>query len=136
VLYVGVPRMFLLLHETEVDPAAFAPVRELTVMLLRFVALYCFFDALQITFVGALKGAGDTRFILVAASAVSAAALVIGKTAAAFFDWRANGTALVGWWWVMTGWSFALGVIYLVRFQLGRWKTMRVIEPEFTASDS
>jgi MATE family multidrug resistance protein len=135
VLYLGVPRMFLLVHETEVDPVAFAPVRELTVMLLRFVALYCFFDALQITFVGALKGAGDTRFILVAASAVSAAALLVGKTAAAFFDWQATGSALVGWWWVMTGWSCALGVIYLVRFQLGRWKSMRVIEPEFAASE-
>jgi len=39
-------------------------VRALTLELLKFVALYCLFDALQIIFVGALKGAGDTRFIL------------------------------------------------------------------------
>jgi Na+-driven multidrug efflux pump len=52
------------------------------------------------------------------------------------FHWSETGSALVGWWWVMTGWSCALGVIYLIRFQLGRWKAMRVIEPELAASDS
>ena len=33
-------------------------------VLLRFVAAYCLFDALNVVFAGALKGAGDTRFIM------------------------------------------------------------------------
>jgi MATE family multidrug resistance protein len=131
-MYIGVPDWFLLLHAQEADPAEFAPVKALTIMLLRFVALYCFFDALQIVFVGALKGAGDTRFILFAASSVSVLSLLAGKGAAAYFRWPETGWSLAGWWWVMTGWILTLGVVYLIRFRHGRWKSMRVIEPELT----
>ena len=31
---------------------------------MRFVAVVCFFDALNLIFSGAIKGAGDTRFIM------------------------------------------------------------------------
>jgi hypothetical protein len=31
---------------------------------------------------------------------------------------------------VLTAWIFALGVTYVIRFEMGQWKTMRVIEPE------
>ena len=35
------------------------------------------------------------------------------------------------WCWVMvTAWITVLGLVYLLRFLHGRWRTMRVIEPE------
>ena len=34
-------------------------------ILLRFVAAYCLFDAMCVVFTGTLKGAGDTRFIMI-----------------------------------------------------------------------
>ena len=129
-LYVGVPEMFLLAHAAQADPSEFAPVRGMTVQLLKFVALYCFFDALQIIFVGALKGAGDTRFILLNATIVSTLAVVIGRIGRDYY-----GGGLYWWWWVMTGWIFTLGLVYWLRFLHGKWRTMRVIEPELAAAE-
>jgi MATE family multidrug resistance protein len=129
-LYVGVPQWFIAAHAAQADPAEFAPVRALTLELLKFVALYCLFDALQIIFVGALKGAGDTRFILINTLVISSLALLTGKLCESHFEWAANGWQLWGWWWVITGWIFTLGVTYLARFIHGKWRSMRVIEVE------
>ena len=61
---------------------------------------------------------------------VSTLALGTGKICEAHFQWQATGWQLWGWWWVITGWLFALGMTYLARFIQGKWRTMRVIEPE------
>jgi MATE family multidrug resistance protein len=133
-LYIGLPRWFLAFHAAQADPAQFEPIAELTAILLRFVALYCLFDALQIVCLGALKGAGDTRFILVNAIVVSTLALLIGNLCEDYFQWHERHWRLWGWWWVMTAWIFTLGMVYLLRFIHGAWRTMRVIEPELTST--
>ena len=108
----------------------FAPIRAYTLILLRFVALYCLFDTLQIIFVGALKGAGDMLFVVVNATVVSAAATLLGIFCEQRFAWHEHDWQLWGWWWVITGWIFTLGLVYSARFLQGRWREMRVIEPE------
>jgi MATE family multidrug resistance protein len=130
VLYLVVPGSFLLAHTAFANGAEFSQVREATIVLLRFVALYCFFDAAQIMLIGALRGAGDTRFILIATSTISLLAIAVGRVCERVFDWKESGFGLWGWWWVITGWIFTLGVTYLLRFLGGKWKSMRVIEPE------
>ncbi|HZL91362.1 MAG TPA: MATE family efflux transporter [Pirellulaceae bacterium] len=130
VLYCAVPDLFLLAHGTFADPTEFAEVRRTTVVLLRFVAAYCLFDALQIVFVGALKGAGDTRFVLVATSAISVASVTVGRIGQVQLGWR-----LYGWWWVLSAWLLTLSIAYLVRFLGGKWRAMRVIESEYLTSD-
>jgi multidrug resistance protein, MATE family len=94
----------------------------LTVILLRFVAAYCLFDAMQMVFVGAIKGAGDTWFVLVTTILVS----LLGVAAC----WYASRWGLMGWWYAVTGWICLLGLIYMGRFLQGRWRTMRVIETD------
>ena len=130
VLYIIIPDWFLTLHTAFATDTEFPAVRETTVLLLRFVALYCFFDAAQIVLVGALRGAGDTRFVLTNATIISFASILTGRYLEAQFAWKETGYGLYGWWWVMTGWLFALGITYLIRFEQGKWKSMRVIEPE------
>jgi MATE family multidrug resistance protein len=110
-------------HAAGVDPDEFAAIRSLTVVLLRFVAAYCLFDALQIVFVGAIKGAGDTWFVLGNTTAISLTALVTGWIGSRWFE-----GGLMWWWFVVTGWVLALGLTNLARFLQGRWKHMRVIE--------
>jgi MATE family multidrug resistance protein len=134
--YIGMPDWFLGLHAAQADPTEFAPVRALAVELLKFVALYCFFDALQIIFVGALRGAGDTWFIFFSSLVVSTLAILTGGLCEHYFQWAVHGWRLWGWWWVITGWIFALGTIFLCRFVYGAWQTMRVIEPELPAEET
>jgi multidrug resistance protein, MATE family len=130
VLYIAIPGYFLTLHTAFANDQDFAAVHSTTLILLRFVALYCFFDATQIMLVGALRGAGDTRFILFATGLTAIVFVTIGRVSERLFDWAGRGIGLYGWWWILTLWIFVLGVVYFFRFLGGQWKSMRVIEPE------
>ena len=123
--YLAAPDLFLLAHGAFANKEEFALVRNLTVILLRFVTAYCIFDAAQLIFVGALKGAGDTFFILIATTTISVVYVTLGRLGQVYGDW-----GLYGWWWVLTAWLCTLAIVYLARFLQGKWKAMRVIEHE------
>jgi MATE family multidrug resistance protein len=122
-LYLLAPHMFLIPHQAGMDPGEFGALRDLTTVLLRFVAAYCLFDTMILVFVGALKGAGDTRFILFASLAMAPVPVL--------FTWlgtRVFGQGLLFSWVTITCWVCGLGTIYLIRFLQGKWRSMRVIE--------
>lgn len=125
-LYLFAPQLFLYAYEANANPAEFADIRATTIVLLRFVALYFIFDTMQIVFACAIKGAGDTLFVMLAAGLVSLVSVTIGQIGSQFF-----GGGLYWWWTVMTAWLFTLAMTYLVRFLQGRWRTMRVIERQY-----
>ena len=64
--YVLMPDLFLLGIRSEDPQAARPEVKQIAVILLRYVALYNVFDALNMIFVSAIKGVGDTRFVMFA----------------------------------------------------------------------
>jgi len=124
-LYVLLPDLFLLGHASQIAPEEFAPTRDQVVVLLRFVAAYCVLEAVEVVFISAIKGAGDTRFILKTTLVMAPLPLLCGYVGIRYFD-----AGLVYCWWVITLWIMALSVIYCIRFLQGRWRSMRVIEPE------
>jgi MATE family multidrug resistance protein len=124
-LYVLVPSWFLMGHKLGASPEEFDGIRRLTVVLLRFVAAYCLFDAALITFVSAIKGAGDTRFVLLVSFVTAPLPVAVSLAGLAWF-----GGGLIWCWAVITGWICSLGLIYFARFRQGRWRQMRVIEPD------
>jgi MATE family multidrug resistance protein len=121
--YVFVPEVLALPFQTEGDTAGWAAVIERVPLLLRFVAVYCLFDSLNLVFSFALRGAGDTRFVTAAAVLLSWPLMVVPSAAAWYYRW--------GLYWA---WGFAsvyiilLAVTLLIRFLRGRWRQMRVIE--------
>jgi MATE family multidrug resistance protein len=121
--YAFLPELLLLPFRNRNDPESWAEVASRVPLLLRFVALYCFFDSINLVFSFALRGAGDTRFVMAAAVALSWPVMVLPTWAAARYGW--------GMYWA---WGFAsvyiilLAITYLVRFRQGRWRMMRVIE--------
>jgi multidrug resistance protein, MATE family len=124
-VYLLLPNVILMGHELGTSPAEFAQLRDVTVVLLRFVAAYCLFDASCVVFAGALKGAGDTRFIM-----ITSLLLTPMPVAAAWAGIHFFGLGLLWCWIVITLWVCVLGVIYCARFLQGRWRHIRVIEPE------
>jgi MATE family multidrug resistance protein len=121
-LYALVPEAFVYIFQSEAD-SKWGSVAALIPVLLRFVAVYCAFDSMSIVFSFALRGAGDTRFVTIAALALAWPLMVLPTWAAWYFGW--------GLYWA---WSFAsayiisIGIVFLLRFRTGKWKTMRVIE--------
>lgn len=99
-------------------------LQEQIALLLRFVALYSFFDAMAIVFGSAVRGAGDTRFALLFSFA-SCWLLMVGPT---WWLWHFKGGSLLGSWWACSVYVLVLGLGFLARFQAGHWKTMSVIE--------
>jgi len=128
--YVAAPDFFLAGYAAGADPAEFGAVRNLTVVLLRFVAVYCLLDATAVMFASAIKGAGDTRFVLIV-TLFSAPLPVLGSWLGVHFFEQ----GILWCWTVLTLWLSAQGVIYFARFLQGRWRTMRVIEPETALPD-
>ena len=123
--YAPVPALNVFGYAAGMSPDEFAEIRNTAVVLLRFVAAYCLFDAAQIVFVGVIKGAGDTRFVLISTVVIASTAIAVGVTVESLAGW-----GLYWWWTVITGWVFTLGIVYWARFEQGCWKTMRVIEPD------
>ena len=124
-VYVLLPDLLLVGYAAATSPAQFAHLRAVTVVLLRFVAAYCVFDALSVVFVGALEGAGDTRFLLISLLSISPVPLVVVGLGIHYAHW-----GLLPCWVVVTIWVSTLGLVFGARFLQGRWRDMRVIEPE------
>ncbi|MGL4512547.1 MAG: MATE family efflux transporter [Lacipirellulaceae bacterium] len=123
-LYVLTPWMFLDgFFKPEQPSENDAAIRAAAVLLLQFVAAYNLLDATQMVFVHAVKGAGDTRFVLVV-STVAAAVLSLACWVA--IEWF--GAGLYACWALVVLWVWALGVAYAWRFLGGKWRSMRVIE--------
>jgi MATE family multidrug resistance protein len=124
-LYVLFPGVFLLPYEAGVeDMAKFEAIRNITVVLLRFVALYSVFDTMNIIFASALKGAGDTRFIMLMLAGLSTCVLV----APAYIVLVVFKRGINAGWTVITVYIIVLAFSFLARFLQGKWKSMRVIE--------
>lgn len=92
-------------------------------ILLRFVAIYSLLDACNIIFVSSLQSAGDTRWTMFFSILSNCSFLGVLMVAdylkvGIWFQWTA---ATI---FVMTA-----AITWLIRFSLGRWKTIRVIEP-------
>jgi multidrug resistance protein, MATE family len=104
----------------------FSGVMNLGVVLMRFVALFCFFDAMNLVFSGALKGAGDTSFIMWAIAVVSVGVMIIPV----YLAIEVFSAGLYVAWALATGYVCALGVVFMIRYRQGKWKTMRVIESQ------
>ncbi|MBU0735210.1 MAG: MATE family efflux transporter, partial [Proteobacteria bacterium] len=62
--YVLIPDVFVIPFAAKADPERFAEIYRITVILLRFVALYSIFDTMNLIFSSAIKGAGDTRYVM------------------------------------------------------------------------
>lgn len=101
--------------------------------LLAFVAVYVVLDAVQLILAGALRGAGDTWFVLLSGIAASVVALSIGFALEPAVDLdTANPetyqrTGLHWWWTVLAIWVCLLATLMSIRFASGRWKKMRMV---------
>ena len=124
-VYIGLPDLILAAHWTAGEIEQDDVLRQTLPTLLWFVASYSLFDGMNVIFAGAIKGAGDTRFIMFTN-------LVLGTSivCATWYAITQAGVGLYGAWTILTLWVCSLGVIFGARFLQGRWRTMRVIEEQ------
>jgi len=100
----------------------YQPITALGVILLRFVAVYSLLDACNIIFVSSLQSAGDTRWTMIFSIVSNCSFLGVLMVAdylkvSIWFQWT---TATI---YVMVA-----AITWLIRFRLGKWKNISVIE--------
>lgn len=124
ILFLTIPGVFLAPFGANADPKEFPAIAEIVKTLLRFVAIYTFFDGIIISISGALKGAGDTRFPVVVTLVLSWTVLLIP-----IITLYKKGFRSIKLTWVFAILYLAsLAITMVLRFLWGKWRTMKVIE--------
>ena len=122
--YVLIPDVFVAPFALRADPGGFSEIYGYSIILLRFVAVYSVFDTMNIIFCSAIKGAGDTRYVMLITVILSVFVFVLPVyLAVVVFE-----LGLMVAWVFATAYITLLGFIFYFRFLGGKWKTMRVIE--------
>jgi MATE family multidrug resistance protein len=128
-IYLTMPGLLVSMFKGDRDPESFAAMAAIVPGLLVCVAAYSLADAVNVSFAFALRGAGDTRFVTLATFCLAWPIMVLPT----WLVVRAGGN--VNWaWWFATAHIFAMAVCFYLRFRSGKWKAMRVIEPEVSAA--
>ena len=122
--FLLIPDIFIKPFIFRTDEVVYQAMKSTVMILLRFVALYSFFDTLNIIFSGAIKGAGDTRFVMYMLMVLSLGLLVIPSYIVIVILQK----NLMVAWICITTYVSALGLAFFLRFLGGKWKNMRVIE--------
>lgn len=133
ITYLLIPDLYLgsfFANSSELTPDQLR-LKLLSMQLLRFVAAYNLLDATLTVFVNAIKGAGDTPFVLKISWIMGAVLAVMSFLAVEVWH-----LGVYGCWVIITGWVWGLGLIYLMRFRQGKWRQMRVIEMQGANSNS
>lgn len=105
------------------DDPLWPAIAPLVPVLLGFVAAYCLFDSVNLTFSFALRGAGDTRFVTAVALGLSFPVMVLPTWLSVQYGWGLNWA-----WGFASAYVILLATTFVLRFRHGAWKSMRVIE--------
>jgi len=100
-------------------------VYEMSVILVRFVALYLFFDTCAVIFMSALRGAGDTMFIALIMGIFAPLLPIFCAIGIYYFD-----LGVIWCWTVLTFLVLAYCIAFWLRYRSKVWESMRVIEKE------
>jgi MATE family multidrug resistance protein len=125
--YYFLPNIYIYPFEVNANPEEFIQIKNFTIVLLKFVAVYSIFDTLNLVFASAIKGAGDTRFVMIIGLFLSLFLLVIPAYIVLIIMER----GLYAAWLIASIYVSILGISYLFRFLTGKWKSMKVIEQSY-----
>lgn len=124
-LFLIVPQQLMeLFRPKDLSPESFGHIKEMGVVVLRFVAAYLLLDGLYMISTAVLKGAGDTKFIMWSIGVLS----LFGMILPLYIGMEIFGLGLYFAWSCMVIFLFLLASITHGRFRQGKWKSMRVIE--------
>jgi len=105
-------------------------VATMAVVFLRLAALYILADSAQLVFVGALRGAGDTRWVM-----VMSVTLHWGFAGVALILIKVLRVDPVLAWVCFIGVIIVMGVTFFLRFLRGKWEKIDMIGRDREAPD-
>lgn len=113
-----------LFRPRDMDAAELAALTVTGAALLRYVAVYTILEGVALSFVGALKGAGDSAYVVKAVAGATAGVMVAPLVVTQLW----LGLGLDAAWAVATCFIATLALAYWLRYRSGRWRRMSVME--------
>lgn len=124
-VFIFLPEPLLRLFKTTgMTEAEFAPILAMGIVFMRYVAAFTVLDALLNAYMGGLKGAGDTRFIMGVMGTLSMTVMIIPM----LLMYRYTDLGIHGPWLCLVGYVAIMAVIFVLRFRSGAWLKHQVIE--------
>ena len=124
-IYLLAPEWLMnLFHTRGAAEADFRAIFHIGLVLLRLVALFSLFDTLFVVYSSAIKGAGDTRFVMWTILIMSMGIMVLPAYVGVIY----LGTGIYPVWVGFTVYVCLTGLVFRWRYAQGKWKDMRVIE--------
>lgn len=144
IFYATMMQLIFLIFTTELinvfKPAelteSFVFIQSLSTVLLRLAALYILFDGMILVFTGALRGAGDTAWVM--KTNIFMHWLMVLGVGGSVWVWKLDilkdFTEKFAFWLPVISWMFfvitimCIGLIFIRRFRRGKWKELRILE--------
>ena len=126
-IFLTFPESLLLLFQSRsTTPAEFEPILDMGVSFLRIVAAFSLVDAVVMMVYGALKGAGDSFFLMISLGLLA----LFGFVLPTHLLVRVYGAGAFTAWSLLFGYICMLCVVLLFRLRSNAWRNIEVIEPE------
>lgn len=134
IVFVGIPEVIFQMFDLKDEK-----VIHLARIMLIFTCGYLLFDAFNILYGNAVKGAGDTKFVMWAGIALGWLTYALPCMAAYFLfssQWatdtfgleKSRDICVWSLWWLCDIYIMLLGGTFYLRYRHGKWKKMSVIE--------
>lgn len=125
IVFILLPEQILsLFMPPGLTPEQYGEIMNIGISLLHIVAAYLLFDAMYMVFSGALKGAGDTRFIMWCIGSASFFFMIVPLyLGIEYFDFTVEQA-----WYCVLAFIGVLFAIVFFRYHQGKWQKMLVIE--------
>lgn len=123
ILFVFIPETLVRVFEPDSFDKVFEEAVPMAVAMIRIAALYVLAEAIMVALIGALRGAGDTFFTMVAS--VSAHWLFVPIL---YVSFNVFNLSVVTAWLILVIFFLLFCAVLVVRFQSGKWKKIKVID--------
>ena len=124
ILFVFIPETLVRVFHPQMPSLVFDQAVPLAVKMIRIAALYVLAEAVMIALVGALRGAGDTHFTMLASVTIHWINLPILYLSLNVFRFSVSLS-----WLILVLFFLLFCFILIIRFRSGKWKKIRVIHP-------
>ncbi len=124
-MFVFIPHVLVDVFKPQQYDAVFEQARPLAIRMLQLASLYVLAEAILVSFVGALRGAGDTVWTMWVSMAIHWTFVPVTYLSLFVFN--------IGpvWAWTVLVFMFLLFcIVFYFRFKTGKWKTIQVIDHE------
>jgi len=122
IIFIFFPKQLVGLFEPAVVTSVYLDAFPTAVMMLRIACLYVFLEAVIVTLVGALRGAGDTLWSMCLTVGLHVFIVVVQYICLILLGMSVIQT------WIMIVLSFFVGTFFIyLRYASGKWKNIKVI---------